>query len=353
MPEASQKPGERLLWADALRVVAVFAVVMLHSAAPLLVQYRTAGPTSWWVGNAYDSAVRWCVPLFVMLSGALLLQGDRPLRGFFRRRVRRVVVPLVIWSAVYFWWARLFRGRSVELADFLEGPIYYHLWFFYMILGLYLLVPLLRATLRAGGVRGAWCAVGLWLVLASVAPIFAGISGRDSASSLALSPLQLVGYLLLGHLLREVVLSRRQTVVALGVFLVGWCVTAAGTWFLTVPRGDGKFDGLFYEYFAANVLVMTVAVFLLGRSLRLERLSSRSSRAGGWLRAVSASTLGVYVVHAMVIDLFKSGVLGVRIDQAIVHPALGIPLFALAVFGLSLVVVLALKRIPLVGRAVP
>lgn len=350
-------PSERLIWADILRVSAVFAVVLLHSAAPLLVQYRTEGPASWWIGNVYDSAVRWCVPLFVMLSGALLLGSNQPVGQFLARRFRRVAVPFVVWSVLYFCWAIFFKGRDLAVADFprllIDGSVYYHLWFFPMILTLYLLIPILRPFLRRTGRRGAWILVAAWIPIVTLLPVIADMRGwREAPESVDASPLRYAGYLVLGYLLRDALPNRQQTRAAVVLFVGAWALTAVGTWVLTVPLGGGRFDGLLYEYFAANVVLMTVAVFLLGRRAGA-RSSSGDLRAARLLRTASASALGVYVVHAMVIDLLKSGRLGLRIDQASVHPAVGIPLFALAVFGLSFAVVLTLRRIPVIGKVVP
>ncbi|MGI5862685.1 MAG: acyltransferase [Myxococcales bacterium] len=348
--------SKRLIWADLLRALAVWGTVLIHSAAPLLERYRTAGPASWWIGNAYDSAVRWCVPLFVMLSGALLLGREQPFGRFLANRFRKAALPFLVWSVVYFFWARHFHGRSLEAGELprllLSGGVYYHLWFFSVILALYLLVPLLQLLLRKAGRRGAWVLVAGWALVASVLPVVSDLAGWSEApESVETSPLRYLGYFVLGFLLRDLPLARPRLRLLGGLFLTGWALTAAGTWWLTVRHGDGAFDGLFYEYFAANVLLMSVAVFLLGRNARLPLAADGLGHR--WLRTASASALGVYLVHAMVIDLLKSGQLGARIDETSLHPLLGVPLFAAVVFGISLAIVRLLKRIPIVRVVVP
>ncbi len=348
--------SKRLIWADLLRALAVCGTVLVHSAAPLLERYRTAGAASWWVGNAYDSAVRWCVPLFVMLSGALLLGREQPFGRFLATRFRKAALPFLAWSVVYFFWARLFHGRSLEASELprllVSGGVYYHLWFFSVILTLYLLVPLLQLLLRKTGRRGAWALVATWALVASVLPFVGELGGWSEApESVDTSPLRYLGYFLLGFLLRDLPLARPRLRLLGALFLSGWALTAAGTWWLTVQHGGGVFDGLFYEYFAANVLLMSVAVFLLGRNARLPLAPDGWGHR--WLRKASASALGVYLVHALVIDLLKSGQLGVRIDETSLPPLLGVPLFAAIVFAASLAIVLLLKRVPIVRETVP
>ena len=84
----------RVLWADLIRVVAIFAVIVLHVAAVPVTKFKAIPQSQWWWANGYDALVRPCIPLFVMLSGALLL--PRPTwhaAQFIRRRIGRVGRP--------------------------------------------------------------------------------------------------------------------------------------------------------------------------------------------------------------------------------------------------------------------
>lgn len=343
----------RLAWPDSLRIASIAAVVVLHSAAPLLLRDSAAEPLAWWVGNAWDSAVRWCVPVFVMLSGALLLGRDESIIRFFSRRVRRVLVPLIVWSVAYLYWARFFRGREFELASLpgrlVDGPVAFHLWFFYMVLGLYLLTPVLNRWLRVTGAAGAWLLLVPWL--AWVGWTFAVDLGRETSGDPPpdLSPLPYLGYFVLGWLLRDLRLTRAGEAGVVLLLLIAYAVTAGGTAWLEASREGSRFEGVFYRFTAPNVVLLSVAVFLLGKNLP----QGRSPRAAHWRRVLCDCVLGIYLVHVMVLELLKSGALGVTLDEGLVHPALGVPLLSVAVFFVSLALVLLLKRIPLVAESVP
>lgn len=90
---------------DMLRVVSCVAVVMLHVSARTIYLYDEVTPTIWNIANVISSSTRWCVPEFVMISGALLLRGatDDPMR-FIKRRFAKIVVPIIFWSGVYLLW---------------------------------------------------------------------------------------------------------------------------------------------------------------------------------------------------------------------------------------------------------
>ncbi|OWP82967.1 hypothetical protein BWK59_13040 [Flavobacterium davisii] len=68
--------NENLSWITSLRVLATFSVIFLHSASAILYLYGTISAFDWWIGNIYDSIVRFCVPIFLMISGTLILSKD-------------------------------------------------------------------------------------------------------------------------------------------------------------------------------------------------------------------------------------------------------------------------------------
>ncbi|MDH7564825.1 MAG: acyltransferase family protein [Candidatus Bathyarchaeota archaeon] len=103
-----QKEGELSLPVDLIRAYAMVLVLVLHAATePVQIAdlMSPEGVTLWWTTNIYDSIARPAVPLFVMLSGALLLQPAKlgePLRVFFKKRLNRIGLPFLFWGAAYF-----------------------------------------------------------------------------------------------------------------------------------------------------------------------------------------------------------------------------------------------------------
>ena len=95
-------PASQLLyWPDRLRNLATVMVIGIHVAAPVAHGFPDQNSWWWWYGNFWNSLTRAGVPLFVMLSGFLLLGKDYDLGYFLKRRFSRVVVPALFWMAVY------------------------------------------------------------------------------------------------------------------------------------------------------------------------------------------------------------------------------------------------------------
>jgi surface polysaccharide O-acyltransferase-like enzyme len=155
---------------DAIRLIAILAIVLLHTAANG-VSSLTPGSSDWWLANIADSASRVGVPLFLMLTGATLLarpygsttgtpsnsnntSNSAPIsavRQFYRRRLQRLALPVLAWSLIYLLWAQLkahWKHQPLALSDQLSGLLsghnYFHLWFIYLLLGLYATLPLWR-----------------------------------------------------------------------------------------------------------------------------------------------------------------------------------------------------------------
>lgn len=90
-------------WVSLARVIAAFAVVILHVSACVFPPDLQLGTANWWWANGYDAATRWAVPVFVMISGGLLLVPGKKesLALFYKKRLSRILVPLIFWSILY------------------------------------------------------------------------------------------------------------------------------------------------------------------------------------------------------------------------------------------------------------
>ncbi len=143
---------------DTIRLVAILGIVLLHTAANGVNQLPF-GSYNWWLANVIDSACRAGVPLFLMLTGALLLnRTGESQRNFYRRRWQRLALPMLLWTFIYLAWAQLKAAWKQQpfaidshllieshLLNVISGQPYFHLWFIYLLIGLYLALPWLRS----------------------------------------------------------------------------------------------------------------------------------------------------------------------------------------------------------------
>ncbi len=196
---------QRDLRLDLLRIAAIIAVIWLHVSGEVVVRDSGPGDADWWVGNVADAFSRWCVPLFVMASGALLLpqRPDIDPRSFYRRRAARIVVPTLFWTAIYLGLRALDDAASPRslVISVVRGTPYYHLWFLYMIVGLYVATPLISRFLNGCPPRIVLAATGFVFLVSAVESLMAALADEEQAYTfLGMWP-SYVGYFLAGYYL--------------------------------------------------------------------------------------------------------------------------------------------------------
>jgi surface polysaccharide O-acyltransferase-like enzyme len=123
---------QRSEWIDSAKLFAIFAVVILHSAASVLT-HSEFNTYDWWIANMIDASVRWAVPVFVMITGILLINGSTEYISNFKKISFRLLLPFGCWLVVYFCWNYIKYYMKGELGSFdyfgdvLHGVPHYHL----------------------------------------------------------------------------------------------------------------------------------------------------------------------------------------------------------------------------------
>lgn len=331
--------ADRLARLDAARWLAALAVVLLHCAAQAVSDANSYGSKDWLVANLYDSGARWCVPVFVMVSGALLLDSKKVVdaREFYSRRAARICAPLVFWTLFYLAWRSLLDwwddGR-IDLSfwprEIALGTPYYHLWYLYMIVGLYLFTPLVRFFYqRSQALTRQRCLIAI-LGIAILDALYRQALNTGNGFFLTWF-LPYVGYFIAGRMIfdGELRLPRPGLILILSV-----AATATGVVTLSKP---GELNFYFYDYFSITVPFMSLAAFQwIMESPRVPLLSM-----------LAPLTFGVYLIHPLFLDVAS------RTNSL---PTLGVawsvPAQAMAVFALSAVCCWLLRQHPTTRKLV-
>lgn len=336
-----------MAWLDNSRILAIFAVVFLHVAA-IVVTGTEVGSGYWWAGNLYDSALRWCVPVFVMISGALLLDPAKAedTRTFYAKRASRIVAPLVFWSLVYLAW-NAFKSHQAGnafapvslLRGLASGKPHYHMWFLYMIVVLYLFTPFLRMVTRSA-TRGEIATITfLSFAIAAVNTVVS--TAFPAGPSLFVNWfLSYVPYFFLGYLI-TITDARASRALLWAVLALSIAVTAVGCRLLARYRSLDA--GLyFYNYLSITVIPMSISVMFLLKRWNKPFISCDAARA------LSRLTLGVYLVHPIIFESLSDHVLRPFDYQ----PALAVPLLTIVVYASSLAVAWAIAKTPWMQRTI-
>ena len=281
-----------------IRTVAAFAIVLLHCFTSSKVYLAdTLSEAEITTADAASAALMWAVPCFLMVTGALLLDRDRviPASKLFGKYIRRMVTALVVFTAIFTVMKHDASSETGIVDEFIDGLLHNrcmaYLWYLYLMLALYLLMPVFKVIVNHLTDGQLWVVAAILLVICSVLP-FASYMGIDGVPYI---PTQIVYgvYLLLGFLLYR---HRMNGVVAALIFIACTIALPAMTFRMTAAGIDAaEFTG----YNSLIVVLQSAALFSL--MLRIRR------PADGMIEDIDRCSFGIYLIHMIFIRLTING----------------------------------------------
>ncbi len=355
--EGTDTPQKIALPVDLIRTVAIILVVVLHAANEAL-QTNPIGSEYWWTGAIYKTLSLSCVPLFVMLSGALLLQPaklNEPIRVFLRKRLSRIGLAFVFWSAIYTAWGFFIYQFPLTAANVGESILkaiftgaYYQFWFIYLIVGLYLITPILRVLIAYASDRIIRYLVLLWFVGVAILPVIELATAQILDVTVFIF-IGWIGYYILGTYLQKTRIRRN---VLLGLMTVSFVWTLGGIWLMNYPFAAAGQNYFFFDYLTANVIIGAVAVFLLLSKASPDWPSIKPTPLKRLVQAISQNTLPIFLFHVIILECLERGFFGFALTSTTLNPIVEIPLIAAATFFITLGLVLLMRRIPILNKLI-
>ncbi len=305
----------RIIFLDYLRVIACFMVILVHACEFYYlgdggIEFRNPGDRLW--VSVIDGALREAVPLFVMASSYLLLPLTISTTAFFKRRFSRVFVPFAIWSVLYAVVPVLTGEIDGAVGERLSRLLYTfnadsgHLWFIYMLIGVYLTMPVISPWLAQVSKRGEQAFLALWFVSTFwgyLQPALGDVWGKalwnDFHTLYYYSGF--IGYVVLAHYIREHVQwsLRRSLAVGLPLIAVGYAFTAGLFYIHSGVSADYAYGEQSWNFCTFNVALTTAGCFLLMKKI---------SYNGAWLYRpvswISRASYGIYLMHIFLLGIF-------------------------------------------------
>lgn len=329
----------KLYWITNLRVLATIIVVLIHTSGGMLFHYKTIPHSWWWIGNIISSFGRFSVPVFVMISGALLLGRDIELFPFLQKRFIRVWVPFTIWVIIYVLYHNIFERNphSFQKAflDYLTlgGGLYGHLWFVYMILGLYLLTPFINHFVLKATNQEINFFLLLCFISCSVFPLinkFFGLVIKLDLQNLG----GYLGYFVAGYILKNREFNWNKWFYVAG-FAIGFGIAIFGNYWLIIPQG--KLDDYFYHYLSPNIILMSLSIFLFFKE------TSNKAFYPSIMDNLDKASFGIYLSHYLIITILSHKF---SINWRWNAPIIGIFTHAILTLIISYLLIWVLSKLP-------
>lgn len=299
-----------------LRVLATIFVVLIHASTGFLNTFD-AQSFDWNYANWINAATRCSVPLFVALSGALLLPKEENTSFFYKKRIPKLIAPFIFWTVIYliyyfsrythFWSMPISQILSIAWDKILHGANA-HLWYLYMIIGLYLTIPFLKKIIASASIKEIEIFLWLWFLSMFVNYNFF----YDYVPKIDLTFFSgYVGYLVLGYYL-----SIKQINISKFTPYVGYIVTVLFTGYMTwqLSSQNNKFEPLFYNYNFFNTALSTTFLFIA-----FQITFTNKHDLPKWVNTIDNYSFSIYLIHILPLNYIHPWV-SKYIDTILVIP---------------------------------
>lgn len=323
---------KNVAWIDVLRIVACFTVVFAHCCDPFVSQFDN-NREMFLTGVFTGSITRPCVPLFVMMTATLLLpiRKEIDVQSFYRKRIGRIIPPLIFWSIclpilayIYFLYINPNTlNTQLSVDDYTASALLNKLltfvfnfnfdttplWYLYMLVGLYLIMPILNSWLiqaSKSDIKYLLCVWGITLILPYInllAPIIGYQGNYGNMGLLGVCDWNLygtfyyisgfAGYMLLAYYLNRYPLGwswKKITMVSVPLFVIGYLITSVG--YVAINNhfpGNYAYLEIVWYFTGINVFMMTLPVYII-----IQKISVKSHP---WLSRIASLTFGIYLSH--------------------------------------------------------
>ncbi len=339
----------RILFLDILRILAIFAIILVHSIYSLGETIDQTKIYSWWITNMYCTISRWSVPIMIMISGTLLLspQRDESISIFFKKRLNRIFIPLLFWSIFYMVWNRFSDETDLQiltaLLDIVTGNVNYHLWFLYLIIGLYISTPILRIFIKNANNVHIEYFIFIWII--SIINTYMKTRHNIGIGIEMGFFTGFIGYYILGYYLVNTDFDKKYKNLIYILAFLGVLITMFGTYVLT--KEANFLNQSFYDYLSPNVMAMSIGIFIFFKNIDWKNSKIFNNLTiNNVIVKMSTLSFGVYLIHALILSVLRTDLI------TFFGPIIGVPLLALTTILVSYFLVKIIYNIPILKHII-
>ena len=295
--------NKRIIFLDKLRIISCIAVIVLHTVTYGYFSISFLS-TSWIVCTIINCISRFCVPVFIGISGALFLSRDISIKDLYIKYILRIIVILLLCSTFYAVWDcfyELFNSSNIIqilLEKILKG--YYHLWYLYLVIFLYILTPLLKTITTSKDV------LKYTLVLLFITQfIFPLIINSNAFQPISLiinkvfffnDSMGYIFYYLLGYYIYNLEITKKKEIISYIIGIVGFILTC----YLTIKKSinEGILAETYLKSVTANVSFQYIGIFIFAKC----KLNSSNEKTRNMISLLSKCSFAMYLCHPFVLD---------------------------------------------------
>ena len=331
---------KRIIYIDYLRILSIFAVIIIHVSAENW--YANTIDTNWIINNIINSIVCWAVSLFVVISGSLHLNQKEITFKTLVYKILRILLCLIIWHTIYYFWV----NPEISIDNFLSclkklilGESYSHLWFLYLIIGLYIITPILNKLVKVLNKKELFYLLIFGFSLTSLFPTLSVFTSFDFSRIIV--PFRVLNfnvfifYYLLGYYLSKYKVHKPKLLLIISLFLLVVLGVVSGyiSYNINIPFTFANNNSVF-------TLFAVIAIYAFFKKIKFKFNKK--------IIMISKLTLGIYLIHFLIEKiLLKNG-----INAYIMNPILGNFFVSLLIFVISFCICFIISKIPILKKII-
>lgn len=340
--------NKRQIELDILRIIAMFAVVIVHTCG-MNVQDVPLNDVNRVVTALIPALLTWEIPVFVMISGRFFLDPEREVTiSRVVKAIVRLCLAFVVWDLIYQIYYILtgaydnlnWKGIIVQT---IQGP--YHFWYMYMMIGIYLLVPLIRKITENKALMEYFLL--LFIVfgcLTNYGPLLPMIGGtiRVILDHIQFHfALGFSGYFVAGYYLCKYPIEKKNEILMYSLGVVLWIGAAILTVYNSVYYDIH--DERFVKFLMPNVTIESFAIY----TFFIKKVSKWNvkGRVSFIIEKLSEYSAGIYYIHALTLELFAIA----GFSPLVEYPFVMVPLIAFIAIVVSGFTAFIIRKIPRIG----
>ena len=283
------KNNIKLEYISNIKATAILMVVFLHSASPLFYQFGKISMGRWYITVFYDSFVRCCVPLFLMISGATVLNKDYKIIDWFVNKIfKRLFLPFLFYFLIV-----VLLNKKTIFSIFNLVDIGYWFPFFGIIMSLYLLYPIIRIWLKNTDFYWIYYFLGVWLfsmIISFWFPKFTLFSTNFIYGYL--------GFPVIGYLISKVDTKKIKNF-GLFVYLMSGLLISYLT--IRICLRQNNYNERFFLYLSPLVILMSIGLFIFIKNINFVFNNKIIISIRNFL---SEHSYGIYFLHPLIVSYF-------------------------------------------------
>ena len=327
---------KRLLWIDVLRIIAIFSVIVMHVIGNTTYTLNVNNT----IYNIINVVLYSVMPLFVMISGILFLDKDINYKDLFKKYILRILLVLIIFGSLFSFMEIYFNNSKVLVSDIkivfmnlITGNLWVHMWYLYMILGLYIITPILRYIIKYDKdyKNGIIFMIILYIFTILVPELNYGFK-INIQEVLPINSGFLFIYML-GYYLYKIDIKGISKII---IYILG-IIGLINIVMVTLNKSNYQLIG----YTSTSTISVASSILILFKGKKI----CNNEKVSKLISSIGVCCFGIYILHQILINIIYKIL---RVSFIIDYPYIGLVLYSLGIFIVTYVIVLLLRKIKLV-----